>query len=62
MASTAKKNHIEDAVWPTSCPLSKETYFISIGCGNSTIHWALHNVSSKYDTESNLQPLIMWKT
>ncbi len=48
--------------WPSSCPLAGEAYFISIGCGNSTIHWALHHTLTKYDTQQNLQPVIMWKT
>jgi len=51
-----------DTHWPASCPLAGEEYFISIGCGNSTIHWALHHTLTKYDTQQNLQPVIMWKT
>lgn len=57
-----KAGTIKETDWPTSCPLAGEEYFISIGCGNSTIHWALHHTLTKYDTQHTLQPVIMWKT
>ena len=48
--------------WPQSCPLTGEDHFISICCGNTNIRWALHTSLSKYHTQSNLQPTLIWKT
>jgi pantothenate kinase type III len=53
---------IKETAWPESCPMPEEETFVSICCGNSNIHWALHRVQSKYDTQDNLQPIIIWKT
>ena len=61
MVTTVKSN-IKETNWPDSCPRNGEEYFVSIGCGNSTVHWALHHTASKFDTQLNLQPVIIWKT
>jgi pantothenate kinase type III len=70
---------VEDVItyasWPLSCPLEKEEYCISIICGNTRTHWALHmntnNVNdvspsntciSSNANESDFLPTLIWKT
>ena len=42
------------ATWPEALPSDEEPHVMSIVCGNSHLHWALHNNARKDELEPNL--------
>ena len=42
------------ATWPEALPSDEEPHVMSIVCGNSHLHWALHNDARKDELEPNL--------
>ena len=42
--------------WPKSLPHPESNYILSVVCGNSRFHWALHETSS-----NDFMPCLFWK-
>jgi hypothetical protein len=42
MADSDINQRFQDAVWPASLPLAKETTIFSVVCGNTHYNWAAH--------------------
>jgi len=47
---------IEDVTWPDATPHSHADVVISIFCGNSRYHWALHEGST-----DEFHPTLFWR-
>lgn len=45
------------AAWPYSCPPTGADFFMTIVCGNTHCHWAIH----EGDYEKDFHPLLFWK-
>jgi len=49
---------VRDASWPSSLPEEDEEQLLSIVCGNSNLHWAIHHGPR----EAELAPSLFWRT
>ena len=47
---------ITDATWPNACPSKYEESVMSIVCGNTHLHWALH-----LGTNGKFMPQLFWR-
>ena len=45
---------IQVATWPEALPADEESHVMSIVCGNSHLHWALHNDARGENLNPNL--------
>jgi hypothetical protein len=50
------KTKISKAVWPEAAPTKYEEKILSIVCGNSHLHWAVHE-----GYENDFLPILFWR-
>jgi hypothetical protein len=59
MVQAGKKSDDADikmAVWPDDAPSIHEEKMITIVCGNTHLHWAVHN-----GKKDNFSPILFWR-
>jgi hypothetical protein len=47
---------ISEAVWPEAAPTKYEEKILSIVCGNTNLHWAIHE-----GYENDFTPVLFWR-
>jgi hypothetical protein len=52
----SEKNGLAIAEWPQDAPHPSEDSIMSVVCGNTHLHWAVH--SGKAD---NFSPILFWR-
>lgn len=56
MVGRRDEEGVQVAVWPDDVPSKYEDKVLSIICGNSHLHWAIHNGLS-----DNFSPILFWR-